>query len=623
MPVVKHSSIQELKNRIDIVDVVSPVVSLKRVGSTLKGLSPFNQEKTPSFFVSPDKNLFKCFSSDKAGDIFTFVMETERLSFYEAVEILAKRFGIELEYEGGDDRRERSLRQALFDIHEWAAEFFHEAFQSNTDDAAFVRTYWEKERHFSLDLAKEFKIGLAPREPAALREHILERKAPLEALKECGLFYQRGSTLRPEALLSRFRGRLMIPIRDYQGRIVAFTARQLAITSRDDPTYEAKYINSPETPIFSKSHLLFGLDRARMEAGEEVPFVLVEGQLDALRCWSSGVKSAVAPQGTAISEQQLRQLRRYSPLLECLLDADSAGQKAAVRLLPLAFKVGLETRFLTLPSGKDPDSFLLENGSAALDELRKQGEDALSFATRTFLPNPESTSPEKKNQAIQHLFELIRHIDSEVVRSEYLHRVARLCRLDDRAVSRDFESFLHRATRREQTAPSREPHPSPGKPADTSRMLSRAEDVLISICLHHENLGKPLAEVLNCEWIDVSTLHGRLLNRILAEFEHDLWPGSEEIDALLESEEEKNLAYSLLFEKLQTDDPVKLADQGIRSIYINYLNRKIKEIDLEIANKGERVDTGILFLQRQRIEYRRKKSNPPTIGATHHFHHAS
>src|SRR5690349_19878449 len=190
----------------------------------------------------------------------------------------------------------------------------------------------------------------------------------------------------------------MIPIRDHQGRVVAFTARQTDLTPEDDPAREAKYVNSPETPIFTKGNLLFNLDRARDAAAKGQPFVLVEGQLDAMRCWSVGLKTAIAPQGTAITESQLVLLRRYQSQVECFFDSDNAGQKASLRFLPMALRAGLEVRFLTLAGAEkiDPDLLFLERGLPAYDEVRRGAQTAMSFASRAALPDPSAASPELK-----------------------------------------------------------------------------------------------------------------------------------------------------------------------------------------------------------------------------------
>src|SRR5690606_4936515 len=210
---------------------------------------------------------------------------------------------------------------------------------------------------------------------------LLKKGFSEDALRQCGLFFiYDDAAVSLRTLRPRFRGRLMIPIRDHQGRVVAFTARQTELTPDNDPAKDAKYVNSPETPIFTKGNLLFNLDRARTHAGEGHPFVLVEGQLDALRCWSVGLKTAIAPQGTAITETQLALLRRYHHQVECFFDGDSAGQKAALRFLPMALKAGLEVRFLTLrgETKLDPDLLFLERGLAGYEAVRTDAESAMA-----------------------------------------------------------------------------------------------------------------------------------------------------------------------------------------------------------------------------------------------------
>ncbi len=405
----------------------------------------------------------------------------------------------------------------------------------------------------------------------------------------------------------------MIPIRDHQGRVVAFTARQLAITPLDDPTREAKYINSPETPVFNKGHLLFGLDRARLEAGEANPFLLVEGQLDVIRCHEQGIKTAVAPQGTAITESQLALMKRYAPTVECLLDADSPGQKAALRLLPMAVKTGLEARFLTLPKGEDPDTYLRRGGRDALESLRRKSAGPLQFAVRHFLPDPSRMSAERKTQALEQIFEIVRQAESEITRSEYLRTLARLTRLPEPAVLTDFDRFRRR---RQRQAP-KDTKPTEAEPLESSRpaKLSTAVETLLSICLHDEHLGKPLSEVVDQNWLDNDSTAGRLLNRVLAEFEHDEWAGTDQIDHLVETDEERHLIYSILFHKPYDETPGKLANQALRALYLEHLNAKIKKIELEIANNEEILDDGIVFLQRKIIEFRQRKSSPPQLEA--------
>lgn len=617
MPAIKPTCIRDLKFRVNIVDVVSRVATLRKAGSRFKGLCPFHQEKSPSFHVDPDKGFYKCFGCGKAGDIISFVRETEQLNFTEAIEALGQRFGVPIEYEegSGPTREERSLRQEIFDLHEVAAEHFHQVFKTTAPSGDYMREYWQKKRRFPMEIADEFKIGAADPNDNSLAAALLKKKFSEDALRQCGLFFVReGSLITLGALKPRFRGRLMIPIRDHQGRVVAFTARQTDLTPQDDPAREAKYVNSPETPIFTKGNLLFNLDRARTAVGEGHPFVMVEGQLDALRCWQVGLKTAIAPQGTSITDGQLILLRRYHPQVECFFDSDSAGQKAALRFLPMALKTGLEIRFLAAPGdGKvDPDVLFLERGLAAYDEVKRGALSAMTFATRSILPAPETASAEHKTRASQSLFEIISATESETTRAQFLDEIAANLRLPGSAIHRDFDAFKRRQHNKLAPAaptplPDSQPFPAATKITDTT---NTPEHHLLLMCLHFEHLGKPLSTVLPHDWIDASHLPGNLLNRFLAEFEHDAWPGRDHLDSLLENPEEKTLVASLLFDAPRTEEPVRAVNQALTQIRARFLEPQLRQIELALATHGPDSNFDALSLIKQRTELQRQLRAP-------------
>ncbi|MDB6127413.1 MAG: primase [Verrucomicrobia bacterium] len=613
MPAIKPTCVRDLKLRVNLADVVSRVVTLKKAGAgRLKGLCPFHNEKTPSFNVDSDKGYYKCFGCGKAGDLISFVRETEQLGFTEAIEAIGQRFNIVIEYEagsGGPSREERSLRQEIFEIHDLAAAHFHQAFKAATPTGEFMRNYWVEKRRFTLELADEFSIGAAGAVDEGLAAMLLKRAFSEDAIRQSGLFFIRdGAMLALGSLKPRFRGRLMIPIRDHQGRVVAFTARQTDLTPDDDPAREAKYVNSPETPIFTKGNLLFNLDRARTNVGEGKPFVMVEGQLDALRCWSVGLKSAIAPQGTSITESQLVLLRRYHSQVECFLDGDSAGQKAALRFLPMALKAGLEVKFLGLGKGDDPDSLFREHGLAAYEDVRRGGLSAMAFACRTFLPDPANASSELKTRASQSAVELVAAAESEVARSEFLAEAASHLRLTASALQRDFQTFVARQSRQAANRPAQQLTPVTAPPSPVN--AHSPEQHLLILCLHYESLGKPLSTSLPHEWIDARHPAGKLLNRFLGEFEHDTWPGRDHLDTLLETPEEKTLAASLLFDRPAIDDPVKVANEGLRQLRQRALEPRLREIELALANHGADSNSDPISLLKERSEIQRQLRSP-------------
>ncbi len=581
MPAIKPSCVRDLKLRVSLADVISRVVSLRKAGgSRLKGLCPFHNEKTPSFNVDADKGFYKCFGCGKAGDAITFVRETEQLSFTEAVEALGQRYGVAIEYEegAGPTREERSLRQELFDLHDRASTHFHDEFRAAGPTGDFMRAYWTGERRFEAGLAEEFKIGAAAADGGGLGAAIHKMRYSEEALRRCGLFFIRDDAMITiGALRPRFRGRLMIPIRDHQGRIVAFTARQTALTPEDDPAREAKYVNSPETPIFTKGHLLFNLDRARTAVGEGKPFVMVEGQLDALRCWSVGLKTAVAPQGTSITEGQLALLRRYHPEVECFFDSDAAGQKAALRMLPMALKAAIEVRFLTLAGDAkvDPDLLFLEKGIAAYDQVRKGALSAMAFACQAALPSPATASSEQRSRAAQAVLGIIAAAESDVSRAAFVSEAAALLKLPASALQSDLRRISARAERAQA--------PAPAAPAPKGHVDVSPEQDLLRLCLHFEQLGRPLSTAVPHDWIDKRQTAGVLLNRFLGELENGSWPGRDHLDSLMENDEEKALVASLLFDAPVLDDPFKVAREGIRRLRDRSIQPRLRQIELALA----------------------------------------
>jgi len=619
MPVIKPACVRDLKLRVNLADVVGRVVTLRKAGgSRLKGLCPFHNERTPSFNVDTDKGFYKCFGCGKAGDLITFVRETEQLGFTEAVEAIGKRHGIVIEYEegtGAPSREERSLRQELFDLHEIATDHFHQALLAKDDTGDWFRGYWIERRRFTAEIAAEFKIGAADAAGAGLAGALLRRKFSEEALRRCGLFFiHDDAAITLHSLRPRFRGRLMIPIRDHQGRVVAFTARQTDRTPEDDPAHEAKYVNSPETPIFTKGNLLFNLDRARTNVGDGKPFVLVEGQLDAIRCWSAGLKTAIAPQGTSITDGQLALLRRYHPQVECFFDSDSAGQKAALRFLPLALRAGLEARFLTLggDSKVDPDLLFLERGLAAYAEVRAASLSAVAFAARAVLPNPMSASPEERSRAARAVAELIANSPSEATRANLVTEAAAKLGLLPRVMEKELQVAEGQLRRQAPARPGETP-PSPAPAAAAGTVTPEHE--LLMLCLHFEALGKPLGHAVQADWIDQSENHiaGRLLNRFLSEFEQDSWPGRDQLDGLLETEEERALVSGILFEAPVIDDPVKVAQEGLRRLRARSLEPRLRQIELALATPQTDSDSDPISLLKERSEIQRQLRMPISL----------
>jgi len=593
LPRVAQRSIEALKHQVNLVDVVSTYVQLKRAGKSWKGLSPFTQEKTPSFYVHPDRGFYKCFSSGEGGDLFTFVMKQENLEFIEAVEFIAKKFNITLEYEeGGPTREEVSLRKQIFELHELAATWFHQQLKQSAE-AAPVRQYWQEQRGFSMETADEVKIGYAPTARNAFALYCKERQIMTSAMHQSGLFYARENENQHGNFKSRFRGRLMVPIRDVQGRVVAFTARQLAQTPQDDPSREAKYINSPETPIFHKGRILFGMDHARTHLKEGGSFLLVEGQLDAIRCWSVGLHTAVAPQGTAITDDQLHLLRRYEPKsIECLLDGDSAGRKAALRALPLAFKAGLEFRFLLLPEKTDPDDLLRTEGAAALEPLRAASSSAIELAIMESLPKDRAPTTHEKTTALRNVFELLQHVPSEVAREDYIQIAARLVNADPQAALRDFQNSTSAHASFSSSPKANNTTKTHGDP-----LLTEATWELLWLVSNFPEYGKPLSEIIEYEWINTALPAGQLLARILAELREGLIDDATQTENLVETIADRQLLAEINTRDLNVEEPKTKIEFCLKTLRTKYLNKRKKELEQRIANAVPASDEQMIWMR--------------------------
>lgn len=634
VPIISKKSIEEIRSRADIVAFIGDYTNLRRSGSKWKGLSPFTDEKTPSFFVDPDKGFYYCFSTGQGGDIFKFLMARENLSFAESVERVASRFGITIEYEKGGSHADRTLRGELFDIHEFAAGYFSEKFREDTSISAAVRNYWVQNRGFEIETAKSFRIGFLPSGGSrAFAEALVRKGFSVKALAESGIFVGTERSGEPARWLSRFESRLIVPIADIQRRIIAFTARKIPGITPDDGRgmNEAKYINSSETAIFHKGSTLFNIDKAKDfyanhradadggAATRETPFVLVEGQLDAIRCWECGIRSAVAGQGTGITETQLQLLRRYSDRLDCFLDADAAGQKAALRLAPIAFKTGLDLRFLSVPGGKDPDEFLLKNGAGAIPVIRESAVSAITFVAQKFFPFGAKLTPAQRQSALEAVFEIISASPSEVFCSDCLVKLAQIAGLDRLAVERDFSRFRasRQADERARVGYAASPAPVKAPDAGNSPLTTAEEDVLI-LALNHDEIAPLFANVIPPDWLDSGACAGRLLNRIFAEISEGEWRGANSIHGLLETDEDRDFVARIRngFDRGDTEisreELESRANECLKGLCAKACERERRALDLRIG-KLSSDSPELLECQRRRIELRRISKNPPRI----------
>lgn len=611
MPMLKPESLEAVRN-IPLYEIVAPTVNLSKAGKDWRGLSPFTNEKTPSFYVIPDKNFFKCFSSGHAGDGIKYLQLTENLEFMDAVAALAERFNITLEYmDGGTglSKEARGLKRELIDLHDYMAQLYHEWLLGGGDEGAQGRAYWTKERGFKMATAEAYRIGLAPVAVAEVLKRVKKQGFSLEALKSSGLFLTgRDRDLSIAQWGLRFRGRLMIPIRDVQGQVIAFTARQLPWTPDTGASAKAKYINSPETPLFTKGQMLFNLDCVRQHARDARSILMVEGQLDAIRCAEVGVHNVVAPQGTSVTEAQLRLVKRFGAVLEMVLDGDRAGVNAAIRVLPLALRVGLDLRVLPLSAGTDPDELLRAQGAAAVEALRANGVSGVRFAVAQRYP--KAGQPLERSEALQALFAMLCEADSEVARSAYLSELIEETGLPAHAVERDFRRHQEGAARRErmvQTAQEGAGEAGEKAGQKGGNKLTTVVSDLLWLVLQNADWAHSLAQQIDPEWLThAETLEGRLLRRVLGAVLAGEWEGIRAALHSFENEGERNYAANLYVEDRDYLDIERTANEGILWLAKQACRRQMEAVDAQLRAAYEARSDGaeLVELAAQKRELR-------------------
>ena len=415
MPRIAEESIERVAAATDIVEIIGSYFPLKRAGSSWRALCPFHREKSPSFHVSPQKQAYYCFGCGAGGSVFKFVMEYERVDFGTAVRRLAQRAGItviEEQSAPGEDKR-RELRGRLLDLHKAAADWFHHNLLRSKGGAA-ARDYL-KSREINSDTAKNWKLGYAPDTRDALIKHARTAGFSDGELQASGLFH--GGDGRP--LSDRFRQRLMFPICNDFGEVIAFSGRVLPPS--EDP---AKYVNSPETPLFSKGRALFGLHQARRPLADSGVAIVCEGQLDLIRVAESGMPNVVAPQGTAFTPAQARLLKRYAETVVLCFDSDRAGRTAVERSLPILLAAGFAVRVASLPPGEDPDSVIRKNGADHFRKLVANAPDYFDFAVEEAAASGALENASKKASLARKLATFAASLPDAVAREAVAARLA-------------------------------------------------------------------------------------------------------------------------------------------------------------------------------------------------------
>lgn len=513
MPAISRQTIEEVRSRMDILDVVSDFVSLKRAGNQYKALSPFTNEKTPSFFVVPSKGIFKDFSSGKGGDAITFVMEHEGMSYPEAIRYLAKKYGIEIkEDEGGVNEEEAAHeRDSLYIVMNFAKNYFRDLLFNDEEGQAVGLSYF-RERGFTDQTIEKFELGYSLEAWDHFEQYALKNGFSREILEKAGLIVSREG----QGAYDRFRGRVIFPVHNLSGKVIAFGAR---ILKQEPGKQQPKYINSPETDIYKKSQVLYGLFQARNEIRKQDFCYLVEGYTDVLSLHQAGVENVVASSGTALTEEQIRLIRRFTNNITVLFDGDEAGVRAALRGIDMILKGDLNVRVVLLPDGEDPDSFARKNSTTVLRQfLTENTQDFISFKANLYRESAQR-DPIRKAEAIREIVTSIAVMPDPVKRSVYIKETGKLLDVPENVLLTELNKILIQERRKRQqqlVEQEPEPEPVPSVSADPP-FVSRIDAAAIQQLQERETI-RLLINYAEAQYEDEHGLH-RVKEDIIREIE--------------------------------------------------------------------------------------------------------
>lgn len=418
MGLISEETIQSVTVASDIVDLIGSYFPLKRAGTSFRAVCPFHQEKTPSFHVNPARQSFHCFGCGAGGGVLRFVMDYEHVDFPSAVRRLAQRAGIPIleDAASAEDGQKQGQRQRLLAIHAEAAVWFHKALVKSPAGAQ-AREYL-KSRGITSEVAKSWQLGYAPDSWDALLEHLRGCRFSDGEIMLSGLASSKEDRPR-DRIYSRFRHRVMFPIRNDYGEVIAFSGRTL----ESDPK-AAKYVNSPETALFTKGKVLYGLDKSKRDLIEKNTAIVCEGQLDLISAYEAGIRHVIAPQGTAFTSDQARLLRRYVETVLLCFDSDTAGKKATSSSLPSLLSQGLSVKVVVLPAGEDPDSLIRRNGAAAFLELVEKAADYFDHSLEEAVLSGELNTPAGKSKLVRHIAPPLALVQDAVLRESILGRIS-------------------------------------------------------------------------------------------------------------------------------------------------------------------------------------------------------
>ncbi|MBN2444883.1 MAG: DNA primase [Spirochaetales bacterium] len=541
---------EDIKRKIFIADLISEYITLKKKGTRFWGLCPFHTEKSPSFTVTPEKEMFYCFGCHKHGDIFTFVMEIEKVSFPEALKILAQKANIPLTFEFNKEKE--SEKELLLDLYDRLSMSFHHLLL-HSKNAVHARSYLLK-RGINADTIEAFRLGYAPGSRDWLLNFLKKKNYSKEFITASGLFSQKSGELIPY-----FYNRIIFPIKNTRGQAIAYGGRSLV---EGGP----KYINSPETVIFKKGNNLFNLDLA-LKSGKDTKFIyLVEGYMDVIALYQAGIHNAVAPLGTAFTETQCRLLKRYADKVVLLFDGDPAGEAASIKAIEICEALDVESEVVDIPDGQDPDDILQKHGEKGLKKILKCRINSFGYLLKRGFLKFDKETPKGKEEIFNFIFPYLKKIDSQIKRDGYLSELADKLNVDYNSVRKDFENLSRSATIYQKESVKKQ---------KASDKISEELFLMLAITANRDLFPK-----VRCD-LSLDNLDDPNAREVFIALEESYREGTTSLEELTQRIEDKELAALIAKKNTSgeyTYNPEKLISDGVLRIKCRLLRKKREEI---------------------------------------------
>ncbi|TXD70867.1 DNA primase [Aequorivita lipolytica] len=538
---ISRTTIDNVFEAARVEEVIGDFVQLKKSGSNYKGLSPFTDERSPSFMVSPVKQIWKDFSSGKGGNVVSFLMEHEHFTYPEAIKFLAKKYGIEIEEteQTPEDKENANERESLYLVSEFAKDYFHGTLLKTEEGKAIGLSYF-KERGFTDETIKKFELGYSPDSWDAFTGHAIKKGYKLEFLEKTGL-----SIVKEEKQFDRFKGRVMFPILSMSGRTLGFGGRILTSDRK-----AAKYLNSPESDIYHKSKVLYGIFHAKQSIAKEDNCYLVEGYTDVIQFYQTGIHNVVSSSGTALTSEQIRLVNRLTKNITVLFDGDAAGLRASLRGIDLILEQGMNVKICTFPEGEDPDSFSRKNSLEELTlYLEENAKDFITFKA-SLLAKEAKNDPIKKSETIHDMVNSIAKIPDVIKREVYIKECSRIMDISEQVLFNTLAQIFQKE--RKDSSKKAE---MPQQAFEVIPSEKKIEKVDVQLQLEHKI-------------IELLLLYGN----VEEDFEELILEADEKGEITLRPEIHKSRVFEKIYLDLQ-DDEIEFTNTAFKDLYFEVVNR--------------------------------------------------